>query len=172
MANRILVTCFFVFAAALGYAQDGSIVLKGQQAPNLTINTDDGKAIKLSDMKGKVVLINFFATWCGPCNMELPVVQEKIWMKYKDNSNFSLLSFGRGHTSAEINEFKAAKKFDFPIYPDKDKSIYGLFASKSIPRNYIVDKTGTVVYASIGYTAEEFEEMMAVLDRLLKADEY
>jgi peroxiredoxin len=168
MNQRITITVLFIALSLSAFCQTGNLVEKGQQAPDLSFTKDDGTTIKMSDQKGKVVLINFFATWCGPCMAEMPSLQEKVWMKYNDNAKFVMMSFGRGHTQAEVKTFKESKQLGFPVYPDTDKSIYGKFATQYIPRNYIIDTNGTIVYASTGYSPEEFEAMIIVLNGLLK----
>ncbi|MFV8346561.1 TlpA family protein disulfide reductase [Flavobacterium sp. ZB4P13] len=170
MKKRIILVCLFMSLANI-YGQDyqkSNVVSEGQQAPNFTIKLEKGKTINLSSLKGKVVLLNFFATWCGPCMVEMPILQQEVWTKYKENKNFALMSFGRGHSAEEVNLFRDKKKFDFPIYADKDKSVYNLFATQYIPRNYLIDKNGIIVYTSIGYSPEEFEKMKEKINELLK----
>jgi peroxiredoxin len=77
------------------------------------------------------------------------------------------LSIGRDHSQEEINAFIKKKKFTFPIYADKGKLIYNLFATKFIPRNYLIDQNGKVVYVSTGFTKEEFEELKTKINSLL-----
>lgn len=150
------------------FAQDGNIVTVGQCVPNFSFVDQSGKTVNMSELKGKVVLINFFATWCSPCRQELPFLQKDIFLKYKSNNDFRLVIFGRGHTLAEIQAFKEANKYIMPMYPDENKVVFNLFASQSIPRNYIIDRKGIVSYASIGYEPDEFQNMVTKLDILLK----
>lgn len=145
-----------------------SLVQLKQTAPEFSFINKDGKILNLSDYKGKVILINFFATWCGPCVQEMPLIQTDIWNTLKDNPNFVLLSLGRGHSQEEINKFIEQKKFTFPIYADKGKIIYSLFAKQYIPRNYLIDKNGKVVYASTGFSNNEFEELKIIIEKQLK----
>ena len=144
-----------------------SLVQLNQVAPEFSFLTNDGKTVSLSDFKGKVVLINFFATWCGPCMQEMPFIEKDIWEKLKNNPNFTILSIGRDHSKEEINAFIQKKKFTFPIYADKGKAIYNLFATKYIPRNYLIDQNGKVVYTSTGFSTEEFEQLKAKINDLL-----
>lgn len=166
----------FILAASInyGFSQDSnddymstSMVQLKQTAPEFSFTTKDGKTVNLSDYKGKVILINFFATWCGPCMQEMPLIQTDIWNALKDNPNFVLLSLGRDHSQEEINKFIDQKKFTFPIYADKGKVIYSLFAKQYIPRNYLIDKNGKVIYASTGFSIEEFEELKTKIYQLL-----
>jgi len=138
----------------------------GDAAPDFKLVTSKGE-LTSSDLRGKVVLINFFATWCPPCRKELPVLQNQVWAKYKDNKDFVLLVIGREHTEEQLAEFAKAQGFDLPFYPDEDRSVYSQFATQSIPRNYIISKGGKLVYASKGFSNEEFAHMMSVLENQL-----
>ncbi|PIF45650.1 thiol-disulfide isomerase/thioredoxin [Chryseobacterium sp. 52] len=162
MKKIFLVLSFLVHV--IGFGQG---IRENQPVPKFSVKNEKG-TLKSSDLKGKVVLINFFATWCGPCLKELPHLQKEVWEKYKDNKKFSLLVIGREHSQNELIEFKARKGFDLPFYPDKDRSVYSLFAKESIPRNYIVDAKGNVVYSSMGFNEEEFKRMVEKIDELLK----
>ncbi len=138
----------------------------GDAVPSFKLEKSSG-AVASNDLKGKVVLINFFATWCPSCVKELPQLQAKIWNKYKDNSNFELLVVGREHSEEELAKF-TKDKYTMPFYPDEVRKTYKLFAENTIPRNYILDKDGKIVYMLTGYSEEDFNEMLSVLDNLLK----
>ncbi|MCL1821443.1 MAG: TlpA family protein disulfide reductase, partial [Prolixibacteraceae bacterium] len=135
--------------------------------PDFSYQTGNGTEKKLSDLKGKVVLITFFATWCGPCRAELPHIQKEIYNRLKDNADFELLIIGREHSRDEVNQFKTEQQFAMPFYPDEERKIYSLYAQQSIPRNFVVDKNGKIAYLSIGFNKAEFEKMKAKIDRLL-----
>ena len=119
-------------------------------------------------LKGKVILVNFFATWCPPCQKELAAVLQTLWPKYKDNKDFVLLVIGREHSDADLQKYNEKKGFDFPLYPDKDRAIFGAFAKSVIPRGYLVGKDGKIIYTSKGYTDEEFAELMTKIEGALK----
>ena len=166
------VTLFFAAAlfSLLSFAQDNNadIVKVGDSMPAFTLHSTVNGTVNSEDLKGKVVLINIFATWCGPCQSELAEVQKTLWPKYKDNKDFVLLVIGREHTDVELQKYNEKKGFTFPLYPDKNRAIYGAFAKNLIPRSYLVDKTGKVVYATKGYSDEEFAELMKRIEAALK----
>ena len=78
--------------------------------------------------------MSLFATWCGPCQLELAEIEKTLWAEYKDNKDFVLLVIGREHTDEQLRAYNERKKFTFPLYPDPKREVFSLFAEKSIPR--------------------------------------
>ncbi|WP_276090450.1 TlpA disulfide reductase family protein [Pedobacter sp. JY14-1] len=154
----------------LTFAQTDSTTLTkvGDKLPDFSFELEKGKTVSISDYKGKLILINFFATWCGPCNMELPLVQKQIWEKYKDHPKFSFFVFGREEGWDILDPFKQKKGFTFPMLPDLKRDIFKKFATQSIPRNIIADEKGNIVYQSIGFYEEEFAKMVTFIDNYMK----
>lgn len=146
-------------------AEDKSTLTKvGQQTPAFEFYTDKDKTATIDSYKGKIVLLNFFATWCPPCRLELPRVQKEIWEKYKDNPKFALFVFGREQGWDKVLPFKETNNYTFPILPDEGRKIFSLFATQSIPRNVVLDENGKIIYQSIGYSEKDFAELLKVLD--------
>ena len=139
----------------------------GDALPKFQLNSSVYGNIKPADLKGKVVLVSLFATWCGPCQKELAEVQSTLWPKYKDNKNFVMLVIGREHTDEDLQKYNERKKFTFPLYPDPKREVFSLFAEKSIPRAYLFGKDGKLLYSSVGYTAEEFQKLMKTIESAL-----
>jgi len=160
---------FLALPFAAASQEDTSTLTKiGDQVPQFTFELEKGKKVNIADYKGKLILINLFATWCPPCNTELPLVQKQIWEKHQSNPNFAFFVFGREEGWEKLDPFKTQKGFTFPILPDLNRGIFSKFATQSIPRNIIVDESGKIIYQSIGFMAEEFDAMVKLIDTHLE----
>jgi len=163
MIRRIIVASMFTATLILAQTPEETMLVKvGQKAPNFTVQTLDGHILRLAELRGQVVLINFFATWCGPCMAEMPELEKQIWKKYKDH-NFLVVAIGREHSEAELKKFVREKKFSFPVAPDPKREVYGRFASQFIPRIFLIDKEGKIIYQSSGYSPEEFARLVELV---------
>ncbi|QNK62874.1 redoxin family protein [Pedobacter sp. PAMC26386] len=159
----------FVSCAQEDERTEGTTLTKiGDAVPVFNFELEKGKTVSINDYRGKLILINLFATWCPPCNEELPLVQKQIWEKYKGNPGFAFFVFGREEGWDKLIPFKVKKGFTFPILPDADRRIFKKFATNLIPRNIIVDESGKIIYQSIGYTPDEFSAMVKVIGNHLK----
>lgn len=150
---------FFVFTTKSFSQQDSTKVKIGEQVPEFDYEITPGVIQNITDLKGKLVLINFFATWCGPCRQELPLIQKEIFDKYKDDNDFKLLIIGREHSWEEVNKFQTDNKYTMPFYPDPKRTIYAKFADQYIPRNFLISPEGKVIYSSIGFVEKDFENL-------------
>ena len=160
-----LVVMLMMLVAAMGVqAQELKL---GDAMPKFELTSSVYGNVKPADLKGKVVLVSLFATWCGPCQKELADVQSTLWPKYKDNKDFVMLVVGREHTDEDLQKYNERKKFTFPLYPDPKREVFSLFAEKSIPRTYLFGKDGKLIHSSIGYTDSEFQSLMDILDKNL-----
>lgn len=160
---------FLLAFSATCFGQDEfTLAKKGSKVPDFEFEKSPGIKANISGYEGKTVLITFFATWCGPCRQELPEIQKQIYQRYKDNPKFELLIFGREHSWKEITDFKKETKFDLPFFPDTERKIFAKFAGQNIPRNFLISKTGEIIYSSVGYEPAEFAKLKSAVEAQLK----
>jgi peroxiredoxin len=145
-----------------------TLVKVGDKAPDFTCKPIDGEEFSLAKQQGTVVMVNFFATWCGPCLAELPHLEKEIMKKYADRKDFKLIVIGREHSAEEIEKFIKEKNLSLPMAPDPKREIYGKYAEKYIPRNFIVGKDGKIKLASVGYSETSFQEIVQTIEKELK----
>ena len=136
---------------------------EGTEAPDFTVEMIDGSKVALSELRGKVVLLNFWATWCPPCREELTHVQQQVIARFA-GEEFVFLPISRGEERAAVEAFRAKTGYAFPMGLDTDETIYKRYATRFIPRNFLIDRTGRVVKATVGYDDEEFAELLRAAD--------
>jgi peroxiredoxin len=150
----VLAMSFVVFASAFtARAADdeaaSTLTKVGDASPKFSVQTLDGKTISPESLKGKIVLLNFFATWCGPCVAEMPHLQA-LSEKYRDKP-VVVVSVAREQGVDEVKKFVDEKKLTYTIAVDPKREAYKLFATKYIPRNYVLDREGKIVFQSVGF---------------------
>lgn len=142
----------------------GSLAHIGDPAPDFELTTVDGDAFRTADLRGKVVVLNFFATWCGPCEVEMPHLQA-VWSEFQGD-DFRMLVIGRKETDDDVRSYLKERDLSFPAAADPDGAIYGLFASQSIPRTYLISRDGVILHEWTG----AYEQEITQLKKRLKAE--
>jgi len=144
-------------------AAAATIVHEGEEAPDFTVEMIDGSTVTLGDLRGKVVLLNFWATWCPPCREELSRVQEQIIDRFA-GQEFVFLPVSRGEQRAAVELFRTETGHTFAMGLDPDEKIYKRYVTRFIPRNVLIDRSGRVVKAAAGYDEAEFAELVRAID--------
>ena len=121
---------------------------KGFVAPDFTLEALDGQTIVLSELRGEVVLINFWATWCPPCREEMPAMQ-KVYEQYRDQG-FQVLAISLDVQHAQVPAFVEEKGLTYPVMMDRDGTVSDLYQILSLPTTFFVDRSGVIQKIIIG----------------------
>ena len=127
-----------------GYEDIG--INKGQLAPDITLTTLDGEEVKLSDFRGKNVVLNFWATWCPPCRAEMPHMQS-YYEENKEKQNLEIIGFNMtfsGDSIEKVEQFVASYKLTFPIFTTFDESVIDQYGVMTMPSTYFIDEDGRI----------------------------
>lgn len=152
------VIVLLIFAAWVGYvliAPSGTVegIAIGTMAPDFELKTTDGQTVKLSDYKGKPVMLNFFATWCPPCRAEMPALQA-VYKEY-EAQGFVILAVNLNESNLAIDAFRDKLGLTFPIVVDKTDSVSRTYGIVPLPTSYFVGKDGKVVGKWTGEISKE-----------------
>ena len=138
---------------------------EGDEAPDFTAELADGSTFTLSNQKGKVVLLNFWATWCGPCVNEMPAF-ERLHSEYGDE--VAILAVNCLEEKETVNRFIADENYTFPIAYDVEGSINGKYPSDGIPYTLIIDKEGVVkkIYVGAADAETQYQEYKSAIEEV------
>jgi peroxiredoxin len=144
-----------------------TLIHAGDIAPDFTVEMLDGSKVTLSELRGKVVLVGFWATWCPPCRLELSHMQKDVIDRFA-GKDLVVLPISRGEKRKTVEDYIAKMGYTFPIGLDGDQSIYKKYASNYIPRSFVVGRDGKVVYVAVGYDEQIAKEIDAAISEALK----
>lgn len=140
----------------------------GDKMPAISVQETSGATFSLASEKGKVVVVNFWATWCGPCQVEMPRLEKEIWEKYKSSPDFAMVAIAREQSKETVSEFQLKHPtYTFPLAYDPHRLVYAKFADSGIPRTYVVDRHGKIVFQSVGYDADGFGSLDEAIHKAL-----
>jgi peroxiredoxin len=140
----------------------------GYKPPNFTLKDLQGKAVELGSFHGKVVFINFWATWCDPCRAEMPAM-ERLYQDFKDK-DFVMLAISEDlEGKSAVEPFVKEFKFTFPILLDQDLVINEQYEVRGIPTTFLIDKTGTIAHKMLGARDWNRKESRKLISKLLQA---
>ena len=148
----------------------GYIVRIGEIAPDFTITLTDGKQVTLSSLRGKVVMLQFTASWCGVCRKEMPFIEKDIWLKHKDNADFALIGIDRDEPPEKVLALAKSTGVTYPLGLDPGADIFAKYALRDagITRNVLIDREGKIVKLTRLYNEEEFASLVQQINEMLK----
>lgn len=141
--------------------------LQGKAAPDFRFARPSGRMASLADFRGKVVLISFWATWCPPCQEEMPSMERLS--RAMDANRLVILPFSVDRSWGPVKRFMADNAFSMPVYADFDRNISTLYGTSKFPETYIIDKKGVVAFKVIGAIDWMAPEMLSFLNQLQAA---
>ena len=144
--KNILVGLVFGVFAATSLASSG---LTGKTAPDFALKSSNGENLRLSEYRGDVVMVNFWATWCGPCRQEMPLLDE-LYSRYQ-RVGFSLLGVNIDDNSSKAMDMVSELGVSFPVLFDSRKEVSKLYEVEAMPVTVLIDREGTVRYVHHGY---------------------
>lgn len=156
-------------SAALDHFEKAGVaeLKEGQQAPALTLATLEGAQASLADHRDKLVVLNFWATWCGPCTLEMPSL-EALWQRYRERGLVVLaVSVDRGAPRNLLDPYVRNLKLTFPILLDPDAKTSGNWRVSALPATFIVRPGGDVTGMVVGARDWDNREMRALIEALL-----
>ena len=145
------------------------IVKVGDVAPDFTLQMTDGSTFTLSEQRGKVVMLQFTAGWCGVCRKEMPHIESDIWQPNKDNKDFVLVGIDREETLEDILPFIQEVGTTYPIAMDTNADVFAQYALREsgITRNVLIDRDGRIVMLTRLFKEDEFAALVAKINAML-----
>lgn len=145
------------------------IVKVGDVAPDFTLQMTDGTTFTLSEQRGKVVMLQFTAGWCGVCRKEMPHIESEIWQPNKDNKDFVLVGIDREETLEDILPFIQEVGTTYPIAMDTNADVFAQYALREsgITRNVLIDRDGKIVMLTRLFKEDEFAALVEKINTML-----
>jgi len=162
--------CACTIAQKVTVYPNNYLVKTGDMAPDFVIKEAGGKQYKLSDLRGKVVMLQFTASWCSVCRTEMPFIEKEIWQE-KKSAGLIVLGIDRDEPTEKVLKFQKDIGVTYPLVLDPGADIFGLYAEKAagVTRNVIIDRKGKIIFLTRLYERAEFEQMKKVIFNELAA---
>lgn len=166
--NRLSIVTFVCAAAlALSLTRTPAAALEaGQAAPDIQLKDLSGKPVSLSSFKGKVIVVDFWASWCGPCKQSMPFL-EKLSKTYKEKG-LIVLGVNIDNDAKSAKKFLDEVKVSFTIVNDADKKVAKAYAPPTMPSSYIIDRDGKVRRVHAGFRTGDTKELESEIQKLLQ----
>jgi thiol-disulfide isomerase/thioredoxin len=181
---KIFTVCFFLFLFSLSPAVHADpmdlpapvreaftmaglpLLREKRQSRDFTLETVDGKSITLSRLKGKVVFLNFWATWCGPCRVEMPGM-EALHRRYREDG-LEFVAVDIMENAAQVRDFLKDNGYTFPVALDAKGSVSGGYGIQAVPSTYILDRDGKIIFFALGARNWDTPAIFTAFERLLR----
>jgi len=165
---KFLSRCLFLLSVAVAPVLATSVdqIHTGAPAPQFQLNSNNGKPLSLADLKGRIVLVNFWASWCGPCRKEMPLL-EQLNRQYR-SKGVTLVGVNVEPDSAAATDWLKATPVSFPILFDVDSKVSKLYQVEGMPNTVILDRKGNVRYIHRGYSAGAENEYLDQIRALIR----
>ena len=169
LCSAMLASCSSSTKESTAETDDGFIVKVGDEAPDFTVTTIDGEKYKLSEFRGKVVMLQFTASWCRVCREEMPFIESDIWQRHKQDENFVLLAIDRDEPAERVVQFVENIGITYPIAPDPESKVFTKYASAEagVTRNVLIGRDGKIIYLTRLYEEPKFKKFVAYIDSVL-----
>jgi cytochrome c biogenesis protein CcmG/thiol:disulfide interchange protein DsbE len=168
-ASFFLIAALLVFVLVIGIAlfrRNQAQPVMGDTAPDFELTSYDGQSYRLEELRGRIVILNFWANWCAPCHAEAPQL-EQVYREYADNG---VLLLGINWLDIESEALSFIERYDlsYPSASDAGEHAYNAYHVQGLPETFVIDSQGKIAATFIG--AVTYEQLSAVLDRLLGED--
>ena len=147
---------------------DNGFMVSNEIVPSINFKLENINGIEeeLTDYRGKVVFLNFWATWCGPCRYEMPSM-EKLYNEFKGDG-LEILAINLGETAPVVKEFMEEYNLSFPVLLDKDNSVARIYGARSIPTTYLIDREGNILGMAVGAREWDSDALRELFREIVK----
>ncbi len=178
--KKILIAIALALTVSFAWAQKnepaenaetrGYAVAIGDDAPDFTITYLDGKTVKLSSLRGKLVMLQFTASWCPVCRREMPNIESDIWQPHKTDTNFVLIGIDLKEKPRKITHFANETGISYLLTLDEKGEIFALYTEKNagVTRNILIAPNGKILFMTRLFDPEEFNMLVQIIEDELK----
>lgn len=164
--KRLIRQIVFCFTLVFAVGAAASSVKLSETAPDFTLKTLEGPNLRLEEYRGQVVLVNFWASWCGPCRQEMPIL-DRLHQRYED-TGFAVLGVNVEGEEKPAREIVDKTKVTFPVLIDEGQLVSELYDLEAMPSTVVIDRDGLVRYVHRGYKPGDEAKYVEVVKQLIR----